>query len=154
MRPAGFDNRGRSRAQEAGAGAMAGPGGSAGGATAGRSGSAPGGSSAPPTPASGIASSSPRAPITASTVRHVAATTPRTGTTMNMPSTPAIADPAGMPTRTTAGWRWTVLPYTMGLTMLPVTMLNTIVQTAMIAISAGVPIATVSRNAMPVEMNP
>ncbi len=52
----------------------------------------------------------PGLPITESTVRQVAATTPSAGTTKNIPSTPAIAAPAGIATSTIAGWMWTVLP--------------------------------------------
>ena len=74
--------------------------------------------------------------MTASTVRQVDATTAIAGTTMNIPSMPATAAPAGIATSTTAGWRWTILPYTSGVTMLPFTMLNTSVQMIMIAMSA------------------
>ena len=76
------------------------------------------------------------------------------GTTMNMPSMPAMAAPAGIATRTTAGWRWTIRPYTSGVTMLPVTMLNTSVQTIITAMSTGEPTAIVISSAIPVETNP
>ena len=61
----------------------------------------------------GAASRPPRAfarDISATTVRHVAATMPMAGTTTNMPMGPAMADPAGMATSTMAGWMWTVRP--------------------------------------------
>ena len=44
---------------------------------------------------------------TIKSVRQTVATTPRNGTTRNMPMTPAIAFPAGIATRTTAGCRLT-----------------------------------------------
>ena len=90
--------------------------------------------------------------MTRRTVRQTAATTPRNGTTRNMPTIPAISAPAGMAARTTAGCRLTTRLYTSGATMLPATMLNTIVKMAMIAMSCGVPVATVTRNARPVVM--
>jgi hypothetical protein len=43
-------------------------------------------------------------------LRQVVATTPRNGTTRNIPSTPATALPAGMASRTIAGWMFTALP--------------------------------------------
>ena len=62
-----------------------------------------------------------------SAVRHVAATTPRNGTARNMPRTPAIALPAGIAMRTTAGCRLTARLYTIGATKFPWTMFMTTV---------------------------
>jgi hypothetical protein len=75
-------------------------------------------------------------PITASTVRQVDATTPRIGTTMNIPRMPAIEVALGSPPGRSRV-EWDGPPHTSGATMLPVTMLNTSVHTAMTTMSAG-----------------
>jgi hypothetical protein len=87
------------------------------------------------------------------TSRQVAATAPAIGTTRNMPRIPATSLPTGTAISTIAGWRERLLPYTIGVTMLPCTMLNTTVKISIQMTSEVVPSATVTRVARIVEMN-